>query len=112
MSHFQELVVSVALYLGAVSTAAGCPAAPVNLPDGALCYARLYVSKSAYAEIPMKYQVVDQKEYWLVHYDPVDRDAKEGWGRLRVYKITGEVAIVGFHPFATPNTSLERTRER
>jgi hypothetical protein len=112
MPHFQKWVVSVALYMGAFSTAAGCPSAPVHLPEDALCFARLYISNSSHAEMPMKYRVVDRKEYWLVYHDPVDKNAKEGWGRLRVYKTTGEIAVVGLHPFVTPNKSLERTRER
>jgi hypothetical protein len=112
MPRFQKLLVSIALYLGDFSTAAACPSAPVSLPEDALCFAKLYISNSSHAKMPMKYRVVDQKEYWLVYHDPVDNDAKEGWGRLRVYKATGEIAVVGLHPFVTPDKSLERARER
>jgi hypothetical protein len=112
MACFRQFVGSIGLCLVVFSTAAGCPAAPVDLADDAICLARQYLSKTQYAETPMKYRAVDLKEYWLVYYDPLDKAAREGWGQLRVYKAKGEIAVVGLHPFATPNTSLERTRAR
>ena len=44
--------------------------------------------------MPMKYQAIEQKDHWVVTYNPSDTNIRGGGGELRVEKATAKVTFV------------------
>jgi hypothetical protein len=93
-----------------------CSGLPVKTSDAAMCRVELFVAKGN-RNVPATYEVKEHEDHWLVLHVPESSGRRAGGAKFKVHKASGSVDLVEMLEFirapqATPNTSLERTRER
>jgi hypothetical protein len=120
MRYAQILVVLAALTSSVVAEDQSvCSGLPVVTSEAAVCRLELHFVREGVRKVKATFEAEERQDHWLVLHLPESSGVRAGGARFKVDKATGSVELVELLELVkapasngTPNTSLERMREK